>query len=180
MYMPICYIFLFSCSSIFGQDYCLNSNLTKQELIIKKAERKNKIYAAKYSQISFNIAECYRQKNDTNYIFWYKKSVEINKGLYIHYKNNDDKLNSLKVCAFSYYYSNQYLEAIVSFEKCLKFCRDLELNHNEYLYYLADCQLRLAQYENAIKTFKEYKSTNDNKHNVDESIKICENKISIK
>lgn len=163
-----------------GQDLCSDKNIAHNKRKIEKAQKKGHVYDKEYAIIAYDIGECYRQKGDTSSITWYKKSVDIYKGLYIHYKKAEDKIFSLKMTAYSYYYSMQYADAQSYFAKCLTFCRDKQINLNDYLYYYGDCQLKLKDYTNALKTFTEYKEKKDDRHNVEGLIKECQDKLNAK
>jgi tetratricopeptide (TPR) repeat protein len=153
---------------------CDPMNIAKAEKKFDKAAKKKKNYTLEYSELSFNIAECYRQKNDTTYLEWYKKNISACQNVMA--KHNCDKENKYfpevaRLTAYSSYYIKDYKKAETFFQKLLTFNPVAEFH-----FMLGLTLIKLEKYPEAIAELNNFKVKGGNQTEAAELIKSCEEK----
>jgi tetratricopeptide (TPR) repeat protein len=155
---------------------CDPKNVSKSEQKFYKADRKARSDSYKYSDLTFEIAECYRQSNDTTCIKWYRNCLRVSKstikGCDRDIKRSNKLINQM---AYSAFYLGQYQDASVYFQKVAAYQTN-SLNN----YMLGLCEMRLGHYENAIVEFTTFKKSTTEFKDVDDLMKECKEKINTK
>jgi len=171
------YILLILTSISYGQISCADKKFSANEKKFLKANKNGKAANYGFADIAFNIAECYRQKNDTNCLKWYRRNIVSGKG---SFKGCDrDKIvecnRTIGQIGISEFYIGQYQESIKYLEKILGYSKNPEYN-----YFLGLSYMKLGTYDIAIVEFNNFKKASADIKDVDNLIKTCQDKINNK
>ena len=171
------YILLILTCISYGQNSCDDKTSSDNEKKFLKADKKGKANAYDYADIAFKIAECYRQKNDTNCLKWYRKNITSGKA---SFKSCDkDKIiecnRTIGQIGISEFYTGQYQESIKYLEKVLAYSKNPDYN-----YFLGLSYMKLGTYDIAIVEFNNFKKASTDLKDVDKLIKTCQDNINNK
>lgn len=161
----------------YGQISCDDKTLSDNEKTFLKADKKGKTNNYAFTDKAFSIAECYRQKNDTACLKWYRRNIASGKA---SFKGCDkDKFiesnRTIGQIGISEFYIGQYQESIRYLEKALSFSQNPQYN-----YFLALSYMKLGIYDIAIVAFNNFKKASTDYKDVDNLIKTCQDKINNK
>ena len=171
------YILLILTCISYGQVSCDDKTSSDNEKKFLKADKKGKADNYDFAHIAFNIAECYRQKNDTICLKWYRRNIASGKS---SFKSCDrDKVvecnRTMGQIGISQFYTGQYQESIRYLEKAISYSKNPEYN-----YFLGLSYMKLGTYDIAIIEFTYFKKATTDIKEVDELIKTCQDKINSK
>ena len=171
------YTFLAICCRLYGQIQCEKDNFLDLKRRFIKASKKNKSDSYEYANMTFYIAECYRQNNDTNCLTWYRNTVKSGRSSLIFCDR--DKIfecnRTMGQIGISQFYIEQYEESIKFLEKVVG-----NPKNPEYNYYLGLSQMKIGNYDFAIVEFNNFKAISADFKDVDDLIKICQEKTGKK
>ena len=157
-----------------GQNSCNENILSEMEKKFSRADKKGKTDNYEYADISFKIAECYRLKNDSNNLKWYRKNIRVGKNAF---KSCDkDKIaecnRTIGQIGISQYYIGQYEESIKYLEKAAGYSKNPDFN-----YFLGLSYMKLEKYDIASVEFNNFKRTSTDIKDVEILLKICQDKL---
>ncbi|MBK6522688.1 MAG: hypothetical protein IPG08_10305 [Sphingobacteriaceae bacterium] len=124
--------------------------------------------------MSFNIAECYRQKNDTTYLKWYRKNISTCQNVRDrHFCDKENRYfpKTARQSAYSSYYIHDYKRAEVFFQKLIAY-----FPRTEDYFMLGLILIKLEMLPEAIVEFNNFISKGGDRKKADEWIKFCEEK----
>jgi len=156
-----------------GQLSCDTKGLADNEKKYLKADKKNKADTYEFTDLAFSIAECYRQKNDTVSLSWFRRTVISGKSSI----KGCDRYHNIEVnrmmgqVGISEYYLGHYKEAIRFLEKTI--ANGKNPDHN---YFLGLCYMKLENYDIALIELNNFKNNSTDLKDVDALIKTCEDK----
>lgn len=150
VYYAIIICFMFNTAR--GQDHCEAKNVSVMEQKFLKAEKKGKGENYDITELSFKIAECYRQKKDTNSFKWYRKTIATGKTAIKEcdrYKAQAAR-NTIFRIGQAYYYTGNYEESVKYFEKLQAVSANPEWHYFLALNYikLRRCDIAAIELEN--------------------------------
>ena len=118
--------------------YFYSQNCDDSSIKTKIKKYNGNISFRKKAEIAFDIATCYKSKNDSLYIYWLTQIIDNNKKDYGHPKQISQKINQLYQTGFAYYKLKDYKASETFFEKAIYGNRKSNspiLDSLVYLYY---------------------------------------------
>lgn len=157
----------------FGQNFCDSKTLADNEKKFLKADKKNKADTYEFADLAFNIAGCYRQKNDSVSQTWFRRTTISGKSAFkgCDRYHNTEVNRMIGQVGISEYYLGHYKEAIRFLEKTIASGKNPD--HN---YFLGLCYMQLENYDIALIELNNFKKASTDLKDVDDLIKTCEDK----
>ena len=173
----ITYILVILSTLTFGQNSCNDKDLADREKKFLKADKKGKADTYEFADLAFNIAECYRQKTDSNSLKWYRLNAASGKASIkgCDRYHNSEVNRTIGQIGISEFYLGHIKESIRYLH--------IAIGHSknpEHYYFLGLCEMNLGNYEIAFIEFNNFKKTSSDHKDVEDLIKKCESNIKSK
>jgi tetratricopeptide (TPR) repeat protein len=167
------YVFDICTGSAYRQISCDSKTLRDSETKFFKAEKRGKSGTYQFADLTFDMAECYRQKNDTTCLKWYKINISVIDSAF-KYCTKETRENCNRAMGhrgMSSFYLGQYEMAIGYFEKVLGYTKK-----PEYHYFLGLTYMKIKKWDIAIVELNNFKKFSVDSKDADELIKTCQEK----
>jgi tetratricopeptide (TPR) repeat protein len=150
----------FFSTSAFAQTDCTDWYLKKMRKAIKKAN------CSKKGHLIYELAQCYKVKNDSTYKDLLKNSINAFRSCYDH-PPRQDKIKYFFVCGEISYVLHDYVWSETYYERAfISLDQSTQVRPVDY-YCFGLVKYDLKKYDDAIKAFETYKSLMPNDHSLD-------------
>jgi tetratricopeptide (TPR) repeat protein len=168
------YVLILSGDIVFGQNSCDDKVLAGMEKQFNKADKRGKSDSYEYAQMAFDIAECYRHRNDTVASKWYRTNLRVTKSAVKGCDRNIPAARGfLHRMGLSYFYLEQYQDAEKHFNKSIA-----AGGGPESWYFLGKTLMHLNNWQEAKIEFVNCKRKSYVPEDLETLIKTCDDKIT--
>lgn len=168
------YILIIAADFVLGQNSCDDNSLIDLQKQFNKADKKGITDEYKFASIAFDIAECYRQHNDTTALKWYRDNLRVSKSAIKGCDRSEDARNIIFRMGLSSLYLAKYKDAENYFQKAIAANYDDATSY----YYLGLTLMRLNMWHEALAEFINFSLKSEDQKDVETLKQTCSDKIN--